>query len=126
MRVPVPTPLPDVAPIGWAVRGGPLLATAHVPLRADGSVDTGDVASQAELTFANLRAALDAASASLDDVVQVVIHLVDVDDGPVVNEVWRRVFREPWPNRAIIGCAALTVPGMKIELTALAWIGGDR
>lgn len=116
------TGLPDVAPISWAVRGGPLLVTAHVPIRRDGSFEIGAVEDQIELTFANLKQALEASGGTTDDVVQVIVYLTDVADSPKVSEVWKRVFNEPWPNRAIIGCSALTVPGIKVELAATAWL----
>ena len=128
MRESVPTGLPDSPPVSWAVRPGPsagrLLVTVHAPMLPDTSFETGPVAKQVEVTFANLKQAMETAGGSLDDVLQVIVYLTDVADGPAVNECWRRYFREPWPNRAIIGCAGLVIPGMKVEIVATAWLAG--
>ncbi len=116
----VSTGLPEVAPIAWAARAGGQVWTAHVPIRDDGTFETGDIEAQARLTFDNLRRAVEAAGAGLADVVQVVIYLTDVAESAVVSEVWAELFEPPYPNRAIIGVSALTIPGVRIEITAVA------
>lgn len=113
--------LPALAqPFSWAVKGGGLLFTAHGPVRADGTIDTGPVADQARLTFHNLRLAVTAAGGTLDDVTQVLIQLVDIQDMPAVDAVYREFFKSPYPNRSSAAVAALVVPGMKIEIVAYA------
>jgi 2-iminobutanoate/2-iminopropanoate deaminase len=78
MRTPVKTHLPsDEAPIEWAVIADGVLYTAHVPLRADGSIETGPIERQAELTFANLKQTVEAAGGTLADVTQVLVYLTD-------------------------------------------------
>ncbi|MDB5897849.1 MAG: Endoribonuclease [Ramlibacter sp.] len=107
-------------PFSWAVKGGGLLFTAHGPVRPDGSIDTGPVAQQARLTFANLQRAVEAAGGSLDDVTQVLIYMTDVADMPAIDAVYREFFRPPWPNRSSAAVAGLVVPGMKLEIVAYA------
>ena len=120
MRDAVPTGLPQVSPISWATVCDRLLCTAHVPLRADGTFETGPTSTQLRQTFANLGAAMDAAGGSLADVLQVVVYLVDVNDFPTLNEVWVDVFAEPRPSRAVVGCSALAVDGVRVTITATA------
>ena len=119
----IDTTLPNVAPISWAVRAGSTLYTVAVPIEKDGSFRLGDIATQSELAFENLKMILAAAGGSLRDVVQVVVYLVDVADSKVINEQWKRYFSEPWPNRAIVGTSALTVKGMKVEMVVTAFLG---
>jgi len=90
----VDTGLPDVAPISWATRAGGLLFTAHVPIRADGSFETGTFEDQCRLTLENLQQPVERAGGQMRDVAQV------------------------------IGCSALTVPGMKVEIVATDVLGG--
>jgi enamine deaminase RidA (YjgF/YER057c/UK114 family) len=97
-----------------------MLYTAHVPVRSDGSFETGPVAMQLRRTFANLRTATEAAGGSMADVMQVVVYLVDVNDFPTLNQVWIEVFGEPRPSRAVVGCSALAVDGVKVTITATA------
>lgn len=121
MRTPVKTHLPsDQAPIEWAVTADGVLYTAHVPLRADGTVETGPIELQAELTFDNLKQTLRAAGGTLDDVTQVLIYLTDPAAFQGMNAVYRRFFAEPYPNRATVVVAGLMVPGALIEIVAYA------
>ena len=104
-------------PFSWMVRSGGVLYTAHGPVRADGTIDTGPVEQQARLTFANLRRAVQAGGCTMDDVAQVLIYMTDVADMPVIDHVYREFFQAPYPNRSSAG-VALVVPGMKIEVVA--------
>ena len=107
-------------PFSWAVKGGGILFTAHGPVKEDGSIDTGDIETQARLTFDNLRKALSAAGGSLDDVTQVLIYMTDVADMPAIDAVYRTFFTPPYPNRSSAAVQALVVPGMKLEIVAYA------
>ncbi|EYS84943.1 endoribonuclease L-PSP [Cupriavidus sp. SK-4] len=119
MKQVIETGLPTPAqPFSWATQAAGLLFTAHGPVRPDGSVDTGDIARQARLTFENLKLAAEAAGADLNDVVQVLITLLEADDVPVVDAVYREFFAPPYPNRSTVIAKALVVPGMRIEIVA--------
>lgn len=121
MRTPVQTHLPsEEAPLEWAVTADGILYTAHVPLRADGSVETGPIELQAELTFDNLKRTLEASGGTLDDVTQVLIYLTDPAVFQGMNAVYRRFFKKPYPNRATVIVAGLMVPGAVIEIVAYA------
>ncbi|GGH48656.1 enamine deaminase RidA [Comamonas phosphati] len=124
MKQVIDTGLPPLKqPFSWAVKAsGSMLFTAHGPVREDGSIDTGPIAEQARLTFANLRRAVQAAGGTLADVTQVLIHMTDVADMPAIDAVYRRFFDAPYPNRSSMGVAGLVVPGMKIEIVAYAML----
>ena len=69
MRRAIPTGLPmETAPFSHAVVVGGWLYTATLPVRPDGSLETGSGAAQSEAALANLRQAVEAAGATLDDV----------------------------------------------------------
>lgn len=126
MKQVVDTGLPPLAqPFSWAVKARGLLFTAHGPVRADGSIDTGTIEDQARLTFGNLQRAVAAAGGSLEDVTQVLICMTDVKDMPQVDRVYREFFSPPYPNRSSMGVSGLVVPGMKIEIVAYAAIDDD-
>ena len=113
-------PLDPAAPIEWAVTADGVLYTAQIPIRQDGSIETGDIAAQADLTFANLERTLEAAGGTLEDVTQVLVYLTDRAAFQGMNEVYRRYFRKPYPNRATVLVAGLMVPGAVIEIVAYA------
>lgn len=124
MRKVVKTHLPsDKAPIEWATKGGNVLYTAQIPIREDGSIETGDIKAQAQLTFQNLKRTVEAAGGTMDDVTQVLIYLPDKNDFAGMNEVYRTFFKQPFPNRATV-VAGLMVPDARIEIVAYAHIGG--
>ena len=116
--------LPDIGqPFSWAVKAsGAMLFTAHGPVRADASIDTGTIDAQARLTFANLQRALVAAGGTLDDVTQVLIYMTDIADMKAIDAVYREFFSAPYPNRSCAAVAALVVPGMKLEIVAYAML----
>ena len=123
MKQVVDTGLPPLAqPFSWAVKARGLLFTAHGPVRADGSIDTGAIEDQARLTFGNLQRAVAAAGGGLEDVTQVLIYMTDVKDMPQIDRVYREFFAPPYPNRSSMGVSGLVVPGMKIEIVAYAAI----
>jgi 2-iminobutanoate/2-iminopropanoate deaminase len=113
-------PLDPAAPIEWAVTADGVLYTAQIPIRQDGSIETGDIAAQADLTFANLERTLKAAGGTLEDVTQVLVYLTDRAAFQGMNEVYRRYFTKPYPNRATVLVAGLMVPGAVIEIVAYA------
>ncbi|HFQ7086221.1 TPA: RidA family protein [Raoultella planticola ATCC 33531] len=121
MRDVIHTGLPDIGqPFSWATRGGGMLFTAHGPVRADGTIETGPAEQQIALTFDNLTQALQAAGNHSDNVLQVIIYLTDVNDVARLDDIYRRYFNAPYPNRSTVIVDKLVVPGMKIEITVSA------
>ena len=117
-------PVPS-APIEWATIANGILYTAQIPIKSDGSIESGDIGVQTRLTFDNLRKTLKAAGGSLEDVAQVLIYLPDPKDFPGMNAVYAEYFAKPYPNRATI-VAQLMVPGARIEIVAYAHITARR
>jgi 2-iminobutanoate/2-iminopropanoate deaminase len=111
---------PEPAPFSHAVVANGFLFTAHLPIRPDGSPETGSADAQAELALSNLKSAVEAAGASLDDVAQVIVYLTRLEDKPAVDEIYARYFRPPYPSRACVVVAGLAVPGTRIEVLAYA------
>jgi enamine deaminase RidA (YjgF/YER057c/UK114 family) len=121
MRKPVTTGLPDAgAPIEWAVTADGVLYTAQVPIKADGSIETGDAGAQTKLTLANLKATVEAAGGTMADVAQVLIYLTRPEDFAAMNAVYETFFEEPYPNRATVIVAGLLAPGAVIEIVVYA------
>jgi enamine deaminase RidA (YjgF/YER057c/UK114 family) len=120
----VNTGLPDVGrPFEWAILADNVLCTVQLPLKMDGSFETGDIAAQTELTLTNLRRAVEAAGGTLADVTQVIVYLPDPQDFAAMNAVYGKRFSRPCPNRATL-VSNLVVPGARIEIIAYAHING--
>ncbi|NNC98896.1 MAG: RidA family protein [Gammaproteobacteria bacterium] len=108
------------APHEWAVAANGVLYSVHVPIRPDGTIETGNSKAQADITFADLEATLKAAGGNISDVVFVQIYLTSLDHKPAVDEVYKHYFTEPYPVRACIAVSALPTPGTVIEVVATA------
>jgi enamine deaminase RidA (YjgF/YER057c/UK114 family) len=126
MRQAVKTHLPsERVPIEWATTADGILYTAQIPIREDGSIETGDITKQATLTLDNLKRTVEAAGGSMDDVTQVLVYLTSPDAFPGMNAVYEKYFRKPYPNRATL-VAGLMVKGAQIEIVAYAHIGKGK
>ncbi len=68
--------------------------------------------------FENMRAVVQEAGGSLDEIVKVNVYLTDLADFVKVNEAMARYFEEPYPARAVIGVAALP-RGALVEVDAV-------
>jgi len=79
---------------------------------------TGDMEAQIRRVFDNLKAIVQAAGASFDDVVKVSVFLVDLAHFGLVNKVMAEYFREPYPARAAVGVAALP-RGAQVEMECI-------
>ena len=59
MKKVIKTHLPgEDAPLEWAVSADGIMYTAQIPIREDGTIETGNIDAQAELTFSNLKRTL--------------------------------------------------------------------
>lgn len=79
----------------------------------------GGVAEQTQQTFDNLRAVLETAGLSLDDVQKVNVYLANMDDFSAMNEVYAQQFSAPYPARTTIGVASLPL-GALVEIEMIA------
>ncbi len=112
------------APHEWAIASNNTLYSVHVPIRPDGSIENGDTERQAEVTLEDLQATLKAAGADLKDVVLIQIYLTSLEHKPIVDDVYKRFFEEPYPVRACIAVSELPTPGTVIEIVVTAALSG--
>ncbi|WP_069111485.1 RidA family protein [Jiangella alba] len=106
---------------------GPLIFTAgQGPFDDQGDlIAPGDPAAQIRATYANLRTVLERAGGSLDGIVSQTVYLQRPEDLPVFVEVRQEFLKDPQPAVTTVR-ADLLVPGMLIELTAVATRGVGR
>ncbi|MFG0805040.1 RidA family protein [Pseudomonas fluvialis] len=77
-----------------------------------------DFEAQTVQVFENLKAVIEAAGGSFQDVVKLNIFLTDLTHFAKVNEVMGRYFQQPYPARAAIGVAALP-RGAQVEMDGI-------
>jgi reactive intermediate/imine deaminase len=87
-------------------------------------VGAGDFDAQADQVFGNLARVLEAAGSSLAKVVKVTIYLTDMANFPKILDLRGRWFKAPYPADTIVEVRALALPGLMIEIDAIALAGG--
>jgi reactive intermediate/imine deaminase len=82
---------------------------------------TGDtIEDETRQTLENIKAILEAAGASMADVVKSTVHLTDLGNFARFNAVYTEYFPDPKPVRTTVGSQLL---GMKVEIDVVAYVG---
>lgn len=113
--------------ISRAVRVGPIVAVSGTaPLGPDGrTVGVGDPAAQARRCLEIIRAALQGAGTSLDQVVRTRTLLVRIEDWQAVAAVHGEFFREIRPANTILQVSRFIDPEWLVEFEADAVVDRD-
>lgn len=110
----------------YGVRAGDTLHIAGmVAFAPDGSIvgEDGDIEAQIEQTFTNMKAVVEAAGGTMDDIVATTTYLVNTTDAPLVAQARHRWFTGPIPpTHTVVGVAALGRPTLLVEIEATAYL----
>ncbi len=112
-----------IGPYSQAVRvGSTLYLSGQIGLNPDTMEFAGaDIAAQANQVFKNMQAVLTAAGVTTTEVVKLTIFLIDFAHFPLVNDLMKQYFSEPYPARSTVQVAALP-KGALVEVEAIAVI----
>jgi 2-iminobutanoate/2-iminopropanoate deaminase len=109
-----------------AVRFGDILfvsgLTAH---DASGQIVGGkDAAAQTRQILKNLTLVLDAAGATMADVLKVTVFLIDINDRAAINPVRQEFFGAARPASTLVEVSRLALPEMTVEIEAVVGLPG--
>jgi 2-iminobutanoate/2-iminopropanoate deaminase len=109
------------APYSQAIKAnGFVFVSGQLSLRAgEKELTGGSIAEQTEQVFANLRAILEAAGSSLDNLVKTTVFLQNLDDFAGMNEVYAKHVGQTPPARSTVEVAKLP-SGALVEIEAIA------
>jgi 2-iminobutanoate/2-iminopropanoate deaminase len=112
-----------IGPYSQAVKAGNIVfCSGQIPIDPKtGDFVSEDVAEQTEQVLKNLSAVLEAAGASLNDIVKTTVFLADMNDFAAMNEVYARYFSENKPARATVQAARLPRDA-RVEIECIAII----
>lgn len=111
------------SPYSAGIRAGDFVfVSGQVPMDPQTKKIPEGIEAQTRQALENLSAILQAAGATLADVVKVAVLLTDVGNFRAMNEVYRGYFPEPLPARVTYG-ATLARPEMLVEIDAVAYTG---
>lgn len=109
-----------IGPYSQAVRAGDFLfCSGQIPLRPDGTLETGDIRLQTEQVMRNIHGVLAAAGLDFTKVVKTTIYLSSMDHFAAVNEVYGSRFPSAPPARSTVAVAGLP-KGVDVEIEVLA------
>jgi reactive intermediate/imine deaminase len=87
-------------------------------------VGGGDPAAQTRQVFLNMKKILNAAGCDFKDVLKVTVYLTDVNHRTKINPVRQEFFGDVRPASTLIGIKEFAIPGMLVEIEAVAGIPG--
>ena len=97
-----------IGPYSQAMVVGDLLFTSgQIPLRADGTLNNGEITVQTTQVLANLKAVIEAAGADLNKVIKTTVFLKNLDDFVAMNTVYGETFGSHTPARSTVQVAKL-------------------
>lgn len=98
---------------------GVIYVSGQIHNKPDGTMVDGSVKEKLDQIMLNITAILQAAEATLEDIVKVVIYVTDMAQMPELNEVYPVYFKEPFPVREAVCVQALPL-GATIEISVVA------
>ncbi|BFH60056.1 RidA family protein [Paenibacillus azoreducens] len=109
-----------IGPYSQAIQMGDLIFTSgQLGLNPETGEFGKDVQEQARLALGNVKAILEAAGSSLNQIVKTTVFLKDMNDFAAVNEIYASFFAEPYPARSAIEVARLPKDGL-VEIEVIA------
>jgi 2-iminobutanoate/2-iminopropanoate deaminase len=107
---------------GVKVPAGQLIfVSGQVARNAAGeTVGKGDIRAQTRQTLENVKAVLEAAGATMDDIVKVTVFVTDVSHFKAIHEVRAEYFRHDYPASTLVEVKSLVSPDLMIEIEAVA------
>ncbi|CAB50156.1 RidA family protein [Pyrococcus abyssi] len=111
-----------IGPYSQAIKVGNFIFVAgQIPIDPEtGEIVKGDIKEQTKRVIENIKAILEEAGASLNDVVKVTVYLKDLNDFAKMNEVYSEYFGESKPARVAVEVSRLP-KDVLIEMEAIAY-----
>ena len=104
-------------------RGRLVFISGMTARRADGTIaGIGDIEAQTRQVCENLKAAVEQAGGSMDDICRVDVYVCNMEHFEQIHKVRREYFRPPAPASTMVEICKMTSPEYLIEINAIAVI----
>jgi reactive intermediate/imine deaminase len=102
-------------------RGKLVFISGMTSRKADGTIaGIGDIEVQTRQVCENLKAAVEAAGGTLDDIVRVDVYVRNMEHFDQIHKVRREYFKAPAPASTMVEICKMTSPDYLIEINAIA------
>ncbi len=98
-----------------------LYSSGQIGLTPEGTMAGDTVEEQARQVFANLDAILEEAGSDRENIVKVTVYIKNMDDFPLVNEIYGQFFNEHLPARSTVEVSALPKNAL-VEMDIIALV----
>ena len=107
-------------PLSPAVRAGEMVfVSGQVPVKSDGSMESGNIEAQTRQVMENVKSALALAGATMDQVVKTTVWIEDARDFGGMNKVYGSYFPSEPPARTTVESRLML--DIKVEIEAVAY-----
>jgi 2-iminobutanoate/2-iminopropanoate deaminase len=113
-------------PFAQATVAGGFMFVCCVGCDRDGRLAVGDVRAQTQQALDNIRALIEEAGGTMDDVVKCTVYVTDRTDWQPMNEVYFKNFTRDPPHRVSCIVSGLGSPECLVEIDATAYLGDVR
>ncbi|WP_096185954.1 RidA family protein [Evansella halocellulosilytica] len=109
-----------IGPYSQAVISGDIVySSGQIGLDPETGEMKEGLEAQTKQVFANVKAVLQAANCSMNDVIKVTVFMKDMNDFVRVNELYAEQFEEPYPARSAVEVARLPKDAL-VEVEVIA------
>jgi reactive intermediate/imine deaminase len=110
--------------IAIEARGRMVFISGMTARHPDGTiVGVGDIEAQTRQVCENIKAAVEAAGGTMDDVCRVDVYVRNIEHFDKIHKVRREYFRAPAPASTMVEVTKMVHPDYLIEINAIAVIG---
>ena len=113
-----------VGPYSQAVLAGGcfLFVSGQIPIDpSTGELVEGSFEEKARRALDNVKAIVEAAGGSMDDIVKVTVYVTDIGKFAEFNRIYSEYFKSPPPARAVVEVRRLPL-GAELEVEAIAYL----
>jgi reactive intermediate/imine deaminase len=103
---------------------GLLFISGQVAVDKNGNLVGQDIATQTDQVMRNIKATLQAAGCTFNDVIKISIFLVNLEDRPKFHEVRKKYFTGEQPASTLLVVKSLANKGYLVEVEAVAELQG--
>jgi reactive intermediate/imine deaminase len=102
-------------------RGKLVFMSGMTARKADGTIaGVGNIEVQTRQVCENLKAAVEAAGGTMDDIVRVDVYVRNMEHFDAIHKVRREYFKAPAPASTMVEICKMTSPDYLIEINAIA------
>ena len=103
--------------------GNTIYVAGEAGMDMEGNIVEGDCGAQAHQALENMKRVLEAAGATMQDVVKLNYYFTNIaEDLPKIADAYRKYFGRHYPASTAVQVGSLVYPGMLLEMEAIAVI----